>query len=182
MNGKSIRMVQVSTQITQQEFIRFNFSHFFSRLFVRLFLAITGLISLFCLIGFFMMILTDYEQASPFEMLKPLLIFSGILALSCWSVYAQSKRSYKTTNSVHEPIVYTFSEGGIHIKGKSFETELQWPIVYQVKETKRLFLLYQNSLAANIVPKNAFSSKEEISALRKLIAAQPNMKHKLRRD
>lgn len=175
-------MVQVNTQLTRQDFLKFNFSHFFSNILIRILLGIFGFVAFMSLFGFIMIVLTDYENASLFEQLMPVLIISAIFGLICWSVYAQSNRNYASTNTVHEPIDYTFSETGIHIKGKSFESDLNWNVIHKVKETKQLFLFYQNNLAANLVPKSAFASKEQISALRELIAAQPNLKHKLRKD
>ncbi|MFD2245248.1 YcxB family protein [Pontibacter ruber] len=175
-------MVQVNTQLTRQDFLRFNFSHFFSNLFIKILLGIFGFVAFMSLFGFIMIILTDNDNASPFEQLMPVLIILAIFGLICGSVYSQSNRNYTSTSTVHEPIVYTFSDTGMHIKGKSFESDLNWNIIHKVKETKELFLFYQNNMAANLVPKSAFTSQEQISALRELIASQPNLKHKLRKD
>lgn len=175
-------MVQVSTQLTRKDFINFNFNHFFSNVLIRILLAIFGFVALMSLFGFMMIVLTDYSSVSPFEQLLPVIIILAIFGFICWSVYYQSNRNYASTSTVHEPIVYTFSDSGIHIKGKSFESDLHWNIIHKVKETKKFFLFYQNNLAANIVPKTTFSSKEQVRALRELIASQPNLKHTLRRD
>lgn len=175
-------MVQVDTQLSQRDFLKFNFSHFFSRLFVRVAFAFFGFVALMSLLGFFLILLTNYEQANPIEQLMPVFIMSAIMGLACWSVYAQSKRVYTTTNTVHEPIAYTFSSAGVHLKGKSFESELNWSGLYKIVETKAYFVFYQNNIVANLVPKKSFDSKEQVLGLRTLIASQPDLKHKLRKD
>ncbi|MDO6391882.1 YcxB family protein [Pontibacter sp. BT731] len=175
-------MVQVDTQLSQQDFLKFNFSHFFSKLFVKVFFAFSGFVALMSLLGFFLILLTDYEQSRPFEQLMPMFIMSALMGLVCWSVYAQSNRVYKTTNAVHEPIAYTFSDAGVHLKGKTFESELNWSGLYKIVETKAYFVFYQNNVAANLVPKKSFDSKEQVLAIRTLIASQPDLKHKLRKD
>lgn len=175
-------MVQVNSQLSQQDFLKFNFSHFFGKLFVRIFFGVFGIIALMSLLSFILISLTSYEQANPVEQLMPVFIISAILGLTCWSVYSQSKRVYTTTNAVHEPIAYTFSNAGVHVKGKSFESELSWSNMYKIVETKEYFVFYQNNVVANLVPKKSFDSKEQIHALRSLIASQPNLKQKLKKD
>ena len=111
----------------------------------------------------------------------PILVILSIFAFSCWSVYHQSKRSYSTTSSVHEPIIFTFSDTGLHLKGKSFESDLDWGAIYKVEETNSWFLFYQSSAAAIIVPKTAFENQEQVRELRELIASQQQLKHKLKK-
>ncbi len=175
-------MVQVNTQLSKQDFLRFNFSHFFSNLLIRILLGIFGFVAFISLFGLLLSMLTDYENARPMEHLMPVLIISAILGFISWSIYAQSNRNYDTTATVHEPIMYTFSEKGIHVKGKSFESDLNWDVFHKVKETKNIFLFYQNNMAANLVPKTSFTSKDQLNALRQLVVSQPNLKHKLRRE
>jgi hypothetical protein len=132
------------------------------------------------LLNSILIVATGYESASLFDQLMPLLILSGIFGLICWTVYNQSKHSYPTTRRVHEPITYT--EKGIHAKGSSFESDLNWDTLHKVQETKSWFAFFQSNQAAGLVAKTAFQSKEQVHALRVMIASQHNLKHKLRKD
>ncbi|MCJ8164103.1 YcxB family protein [Pontibacter sp. E15-1] len=172
-------MVQVSAQLTQQDFIRFNFRYFFSRPLVKVFVGVLGFAFLISLLGTVLTGISEYEQGNIIEQGMSLLILPGMVGLICWGVYSQSKRSYATTSSVHEPITYTFSGTGVHLKGSSFESDLTWKAFHKVQETKQWFILFQNSSAANLVPKAAMESEEHLQTLRKLIASHKHLKHKL---
>lgn len=143
-------MLQIHSQLTQQEFIRFNYRHFFSRPITWVLLGIFGLVFISSLFSVILFSIVEYEGAGLLEQSLPLLIISAIFALICWSVYYQSKCNYASTKSVHDPITYTFSDTGIHLKGRSFESDLKWELVQKVGETKSMFLVYQNNLAANL--------------------------------
>ena len=101
-------MVQVKGQITQKDFVNFNFRYFFSRPIARIFIGIAVFVLASSVLNAIMLNTADYEDGSLFDQLMPILVIFSILAFSCWSVYHQSKRSYSTTNSVHEPITFTY--------------------------------------------------------------------------
>ena len=175
-------MVQVNTQLTHRDLLWFNYNYFFRRPFVWVLAGIICVVFTSTLFNVSSDGLENYAEAGSFEKLTPAFFLLGIFVFSCWGIYRQTKRNFTSTSTLHEPIVYTFTQTGIHIKGRTFESDLHWEVVHKVKETKNLFLFYQNNLAANLVPKTAFSSKDQIIALRELIAVQPNLKYKLRKD
>lgn len=172
-------MVQVHTQLTQQEFIQFNFKHLFRTTAIKVLLVFFSFIFIINVFGTVSAAVTGHLEGEVLTTLISLLIFPGLFALLCSSVYFQSKRNYASTKSIREPITYSFDASGIHIKGDSFESDLKWSTIHKVQETKRWFLFYQNNVAANIVPKSSFESQEQLNALRELISSQKNLKFKL---
>lgn len=175
-------MVQVNTQLTHRDLLWFNYNYFFRRPFVWILAVIICVVFTSTLFDVSSDGLGNYAEAGSFEKMTPAFFLLGIFVFSCWGIYRQTKRNFTSTSTLHEPIVYTFTDAGIHIKGRTFESDLNWEAVHKVKENKKLFLFYQNNLAANLVPKSAFSSNEQMSTLRELIASQPNLKNKLRKD
>lgn len=109
-------------------------------------------------------------------------IFLIIIILTPLSVYFLSKRNYNSARGLKDPIVYTFTESGVYAKGENFESALAWSLYYKIVETKRYFILYQNNMVLNLVPKAAFKSQEQIRELRSLIASQASLKQKLRKN
>jgi hypothetical protein len=174
-------MIQVNTQLSQQDFIRFNYGHFFRQPVVRLLLAIFGFVFIVSLFGVVVDAIAGHEDVSLLDQSMPVIIISAIFAFIYKSVHIQSKRNYASTNSVHEPITYTFSDSGIHSKGRTFEADLSWELVHKVHETKSWFAFYQSNVSVNLIPKASFENEEQIKALRELIASQPNLNHKLRK-
>lgn len=86
------------------------------------------------------------------------------------SVYRTASANYKSTQSLHEPITYAFGQESFTVMGESFNTTMQWKALYKVRETKEWFLLYTNRQIAMLVPKDAFSSVNDIDTFRKLTA------------
>ncbi|MCB0503027.1 MAG: YcxB family protein [Bacteroidetes bacterium] len=74
-------------------------------------------------------------------------------------------------NIAYEAITYNFSGKEIDIKGETFTAQLYWENIRKVTETKEFILIFQNSLAANIVPKASFNNiqLEQFRSLMKLI-------------
>ena len=60
----------------------------------------------------------------------------------------------------YEALTYKFDASEIDIKGETFTVKLYWENIKKVKETADFFLIFQKTLAANIVDKNDFTQKQ----------------------
>jgi hypothetical protein len=55
---------------------------------------------------------------------------------------------------------YHFTSERIRLEGANFFSEINWPLVHGVYETKGAFLIYQSPQAAWILPKRFFWGEE----------------------
>ncbi|MEZ5008641.1 MAG: YcxB family protein [Chitinophagales bacterium] len=63
-------------------------------------------------------------------------------------------------DKAYEELTYNFNAKDITIKGETFSAELYWQNIKKVLETDEFFLIFQNSLAANIIPKVSFTEAQ----------------------
>ena len=84
------------------------------------------------------------------------------------SVYTSSKKSYRSNLRIQEPMEYTFTADKIIVTGSSFNSERDWNQVFKIIELKRYFLIYENNMIFNMIPKSALSS-EEIRGIREAL-------------
>lgn len=71
----------------------------------------------------------------------------------------------------YEKLTYHFKPKEIYIRGETFEAKVFWKDIQRVVETKEFYLMFQKSLAANIIKKSSFTS-EQRSAFVKLVEQQ----------
>lgn len=109
----------------------------------------------------------------------PFVFSSIVLFLLPVSVYYSSRKNYKTNTRLQEEVTYNISEEEIKVRGDSFSSEMTWEKTYKVLELKDWFLIYQNKMAANIIPK--VSIGENIKDLRNIVKTR-NIKCKLKND
>ncbi len=96
-------------------------------------------------------------------------------------IYFKCRNAFRTKNRFTERIVWTVDFEWIAMKGESFETKMTWDKIYQVVETKEVFLVYQTKLQANIISKREMS-QEQVQGLRKVVKGILALRHKLRVD
>jgi hypothetical protein len=63
----------------------------------------------------------------------------------------------KTSVYLSSPISYIFSSQGIHSTGTHISSDVSYEAVWNVRETKTLFLLYLNASSALVLPKRFFT-------------------------
>ncbi len=100
-----------------------------------------------------------------------------VLVMPYLAVKLKAKRGFDSNKLMQEKIVYEFTEDKIFITGTSFKSEMEWSKIYQVKEVKDWFLLYQSKHLMNLIPKNAMEGK--VAEFRTLIKSQNRLKHRL---
>lgn len=70
-----------------------------------------------------------------------------------------------------KPVVYVFSNDGIHVSMETSGSQVPWSNLSQVRETKRWFLFYVRKNVAFILPKDCFADGADIESLRQLVRA-----------
>ncbi len=95
------------------------------------------------------------------------LFFKNIMAFFSVQKLAPDDMTY-------EKLTYKFSSKEIDIKGETFTAKLFWENIKNVKETKEFFLIFQKTLAANIVPKSSFTV-EQLTSFRTLLQSINNI-------
>lgn len=173
-------MVQVLTNLSFGDFLKFNYSQYFKSRQSIISISIVSLLIISICVGY----LTGRLDLTGLKIdnYPVLIIFLVVIIGSPLSVYFQSKNTFNSANGLKDPIMYTFTNNGVYTKGATFESTATWNMYHKIIETEKFFLLNQNKMALNIVPKEAFENKEQIIEVRNLITSQPKLKHKLRRD
>ncbi|MCK3684602.1 YcxB family protein [Maribellus sp. YY47] len=139
-----------------------------------IFSTVLGFIFLvFSLLYLLGIIISDELPVFPMVFSALILIFIPI------SVYFSAKKNFYTHGRLQEQIVYEITDKEINISGESFKSQMTWEKTYKVQELKDWFLIYQNKLVANVIPKN--STDLDIVEFRRIVRNQ-NVKSKLKRD
>ncbi len=172
-------MIEVNTQLTLKDYISFNYSHFFRSRMAKFYMGFLAFMTILMIFNFVAMPAdVEYEEPdSPgnyFGWLLPLIFIFSIV-----SVYFQARKNFLNSKQLQAPILFTFTADNVSIKGTDFDTFNTWDLYQKVEETKKLFVLFQNNVSVNLIPKADFASSNEIKALRTLFASKPNLKKKL---
>ncbi|MBS2213597.1 YcxB family protein [Carboxylicivirga mesophila] len=109
----------------------------------------------------------------------PLVLSMVILIVIPASVYYSATKNYNTHSRLQETITYEIDHQLIRSIGESFNSEMDWSKMHKVLELNSWFLLYQNKMVANLIPKQAMG--EQRHELREIIKKQ-NIKYKLKKD
>lgn len=77
-------------------------------------------------------------------------------------VLIQIKKAYNSTQILNESFEYTLDNESIHIKGHMIESTQSWSRFYQMRETKKFFMFYENTTIAVLLNKDMFSDRDLI--------------------
>jgi len=129
--------------------------------------------SLFSSVVIFGAVLSGPEAAKGFtpEMLfvifaSPLIFLATIVATSYFEARSFTSGKASTPTSTR----WSFSASGVTTEDATAATQLQWKVFIRVRETKTLFLLFSHPHYANVIPKRAFTSAEDLAHFRELLA------------
>lgn len=102
-------------------------------------------------------------------------VFCGTFLLFFKNIMAYfSVQKLGSEDIAFEKLTYKFNTSEIDIKGETFEAKLFWENINNVKESNDFFLIFQKTLAANIVPKSSFTV-EQITDFRNLLQSIDNI-------
>jgi YcxB-like protein len=98
------------------------------------------------------------------------MLFWALLILS--GPYLFARRQYKRQTYLREPMQYLFTNDQVRLKGPSFSCELSWSLVQRVRETQRMFLVYQSPQIAWLLPKRFFSDQASTEAWKSFVISR----------
>ena len=78
------------------------------------------------------------------------------------SVTRSANANYKSSKAIHETITYEFTSDTIASTGTTFKTTVTWDSLYKTQELKDWILLYTNKHLAMFIPKQGFTSEEDL--------------------
>jgi hypothetical protein len=163
--------VEVNFRPTQREL--FNANLFIGLRRFKRYIYLLVFFSLFSSVVIFAAVLSGPEAAKGFtpEMLfvifaSPLIFLATIVATSYFEARSFTSGKAPTPASTR----WLFSETGITTEDPTAATQLQWNVFFQVRETKTLFLLFSHPHYANVIPKRAFATAEDLAHFRELLA------------
>ncbi len=99
----------------------------------------------------------------------PFLLLSVFWLCLVTTPYRGAKRLLKTSAHLSSPITYTFSTQSIHSSGIHSSSDISYDALWDVRETKNLFLLYLNATSAIVLPKRFFNDATQEKDWRLLI-------------
>lgn len=79
------------------------------------------------------------------------------------------RRSFKAATNLHEPIRYVFDEKEVKVETGSSQTVHLWSAFERTVELPEWFLLYQNKIVFNPIPKSAFHTQAAMEQFRNLL-------------
>ena len=78
------------------------------------------------------------------------------------SVYRAANSNYKSSKALHQMITYDITEDTITASGETFNSTVTWSSLYKTREFTDFILLYTSKNVANIIPKRAFESDQQL--------------------
>ena len=93
-----------------------------------------------------------------------------------WVLPRQTRRTFHQTSLLREQIAFSWDETGFALEGESAKSRISWNNLFAWDEDESLFLLMQNEMLYNLVPKSALDEWQtenlrsclEASGLRRL--------------
>lgn len=96
----------------------------------------------------------------------PLLWAFGIPLMLRWT----SSRLWQSTPMFQGDHVYTFGPDGFELVTPVSRTAMAWPSVVKAVETQDFVLLFLSNMAAQFIPKSAFSGPNQLDDFRRLVS------------
>lgn len=161
----------IKTKIQLKDYIKLIYILTY-RKWTMVFILAMGLFNfIFCVLYIFGTITSTEFPILPFAFSAIILFVLPI------SIYYSSSKNYNTHSRLQEEVTYEISDEEIKISGDSFTTEMTWEKTYKVLELNDWFLIYQNKMVANIIPKDSIG--ESIIELRNIVK-EKKIKSKLK--
>jgi hypothetical protein len=150
------RPIEAAGELELADVIRFQYFHFAKTRWIPICTIATLAFSIFGLAAVL-------STGDPERLRNPgsyYLIFP-IFALLAWAApYFAARKQFAKIQWLREPMRYRFDDEGPHVAGPSFSGTIVWKVLPGIHETKTLFIVYQTSQAAWIIPKRFFWGDE----------------------
>ncbi|HLP55888.1 MAG TPA: YcxB family protein [Fluviicola sp.] len=141
----------LTTQLTQQDYIRISFFLQFRKLTVLFVMA--------AILVWLVVYLVMNLQSSDGKLFNLIPISIGLLVIPGMT-YLTAKRNFKGISRISEPIEYQVKKDGITLQGESFTTDYKWNQLYRVSKNKHFVLIWQTPQVANFIPLRNISESQ----------------------
>ena len=91
--------------------------------------------------------------------------FVGLLVLFA-IIYVGARNYFRSELFYRELIEYAFTDGGIFVRGESFESIIQWSNVRRIEEYSEYFIINRGATLQHIIPKKQVS--KDLSFIREI--------------
>lgn len=166
-------LIQITTRISEKEWIQYNFHFFFKRLTIRILLMV--LMVCIVLFTFGIVYNRSFSGMSVFIVIFSVIVYWSLLMSI---LYYRAIKTYKNNQHKISEIHYSFRHDGFSYHNKLISADIKWDAIYKTEETKRWILIYHNERAANVIVKDQLS-QESIAALKSMLTGINIMRKKL---
>ncbi|ASS47426.1 MAG: hypothetical protein A3D31_16425 [Candidatus Fluviicola riflensis] len=149
----------ITTQLTQQDYIRISFFLQFRKL--------TVLFVMLAILVWMVIYLIMNLQSTDGKLFNLIPISIGLLVVPMMT-YLTAKRNFKAIPRIGETIEYQVKKDGITLQGESFTTDYKWNELYGVSKNKHFVLIWQTPRVANFIPRRAVSD-DQLAELKRLL-------------
>lgn len=160
--------MKIDVQLTEEDYVKANYLHLRPRPAVKW----AGYFLLFWIVV--VLVMSVYMAiAHSTEILIPILV--GSLLAYLWFAFGfwtpnRCRKTFRQLKMLQMPFSFEFTDGVIITKSECSEAKLTWDHFRKWKEGKDLFTLYQSDRMMQMIPKRVFSSPEEMTQFRELLA------------
>ncbi|MFI5149278.1 MAG: YcxB family protein [Bacteroidia bacterium] len=161
--------IEVSGQITEQDYLRYNFLALNKRRnYLNVAYIILSGLMVFGLV-YFLIIGTVANVRSYLSSLIPLLLILALLPLLAYLLtFFSAKRAFKKDTIIQKNRTYVFDQDGISCTTENAKVRYSWSDTFQFAESKNMYLIYLNSRGVFPLPKH-FLTKEQEEQIRSLL-------------
>lgn len=151
---KEASSVKVSTQLTFDDFKRYNFYLLYRNKAMWILRIIGGIIILFAIMALFS------DAPSLIDIFTSLLMGLILIGVSPLMILLFAKRNFSSNKELREPIAYEFDEQFVSSSNAYAQTKTPWSNFFKVAVTKNWLVLYRSRQTANIIPRRYFTQQQ----------------------
>ena len=155
--------VEVDIRLTVQDLFLVRLLQFIRKPLIVILLGVMMLL----LFGIFLVSIAKYHEPNYLAFAEFCFIGLMIPLMLFWT----TKRYYKTTKQVQEPMHYVLTATDLRVTSPTYSSYVAYDNTWKIQETSEYFLIWESQQAAHILPKRSFRNTEEISAVRSLVAS-----------
>ncbi len=120
--------MNITTKLTEKDFINASLAILISRLFFKIILGIAGLL-------LFISILPVVTGVGKLDA-QAIITFVLITFVLPVTTYFNAKKLYQTNHQMRETVVYTVADNQLIVTGETFSSTFPWATIYKVTQTK----------------------------------------------
>ena len=164
----------LKTQISKKEYVKLLYGLTYKKPMILFLLCVAGAILLW-VIGYYTHLL-PVPKPTVYQYLTLVII----TVIQPFTIYKTILKNYNTSSHLKESLEIECTPECIKVRGESFCTEFTWAKMYKVVELKNWFVVYQNNLSANLIPKKSFLP-HQADEFKQMLTSIPELRCKLKK-